>query len=72
MVSWLALFEAGAFTKSRSTGRIARVEGGDIRGRVHHRCFTNIYRKLGVANRTEAVRRAYELGLIESPLYDKS
>ena len=33
--------------------------------------LTNIYRKLGVANRTEAVRRAYELGLIESPLYDK-
>jgi len=33
--------------------------------------LTNIYRKLGAANRTEAVRRAYELGLIESPLYDK-
>ena len=34
--------------------------------------LTNIYRKLGAANRTEAVRRAYELGLVESPLYRKS
>jgi len=33
--------------------------------------LTNIYRKVDAANRTEAVRRAYELGLIESPLYDK-
>ena len=33
--------------------------------------LTNIYRKLGASNRTEAVRRAYELGLVESPLYDK-
>jgi DNA-binding NarL/FixJ family response regulator len=33
--------------------------------------LTNIYRKLGAANRTEASRRAYELGLVESPLYDK-
>lgn len=34
--------------------------------------LTNIYRKLDVSNRTEAVRRAYEQGLIESPLYEKS
>ncbi len=34
--------------------------------------LTNIYRKLGAANRTEAARRAYELGLVESPLYDKN
>jgi ATP/maltotriose-dependent transcriptional regulator MalT len=26
--------------------------------------LTNIYRKLGVANRTEAIRRAYEYGLV--------
>jgi NarL family two-component system response regulator LiaR len=30
--------------------------------------LTNIYRKLGVANRTEAARFAYQQGLIESPL----
>jgi len=32
--------------------------------------LTNIYRKLGVGNRTEAVRLAYQHGLIENPLYD--
>src|SRR5579872_7098998 len=31
--------------------------------------LTNIYRKLGVANRTEAARYAYQQGLVESPLY---
>ena len=30
--------------------------------------LTNIYRKLGVATRTEAVRCAYERGLVERPL----
>ncbi len=30
--------------------------------------LTNIYRKLGVKNRTEATRAAYRLGLAESPL----
>ena len=30
--------------------------------------LTNIYRKLGVSSRTEAVRHAYENGLIENPL----
>jgi DNA-binding NarL/FixJ family response regulator len=30
--------------------------------------LTNIYRKLGVANRTEAARYAYQQGLVESPL----
>jgi DNA-binding NarL/FixJ family response regulator len=30
--------------------------------------LTNIYRKLGVSTRTEALRRAYELGLVEQPL----
>jgi DNA-binding NarL/FixJ family response regulator len=29
--------------------------------------LTNIYRKLGVANRTEAARYAYQHGLVESP-----
>ena len=32
--------------------------------------LTNIYRKLGVANRTEAARYAYQQGLIESPLHE--
>jgi DNA-binding NarL/FixJ family response regulator len=32
--------------------------------------LTNIYRKLGVKNRTEAVRLAYQRGLVESPLYN--
>ena len=30
--------------------------------------LTNVYRKLGVGSRTEALRQAYEHGLIESPL----
>jgi DNA-binding NarL/FixJ family response regulator len=30
--------------------------------------LTNIYRKLGVSTRTEAVHRAYEKGLVERPL----
>jgi DNA-binding NarL/FixJ family response regulator len=33
--------------------------------------LTNIYRKLGVANRTEAVRYAYRHGLVESPLLEQ-
>ena len=32
--------------------------------------LTNIYRKLGVANRTEAARYAYQQGLVESPLHE--
>ena len=32
--------------------------------------LTNIYRKLGVSNRTEAARLAYQNGLVESPLDD--
>jgi len=32
--------------------------------------LTNIYRKLGVANRTEAARYAYQNGLVESPAYE--
>ena len=32
--------------------------------------LTNVYRKLGVANRTEAARFAYQQGLVESPLYE--
>ena len=32
--------------------------------------LTNIYRKLGVANRTEAARWAYAKGFIESPVYE--
>lgn len=31
--------------------------------------LTNIYRKLGVKNRTEATRLAYQQGLVESPLF---
>ncbi len=33
--------------------------------------LTNIYRKLGVGNRTEAVRYAYRHGLVESPLLEQ-
>ncbi len=32
--------------------------------------LTNVYRKLDVANRTEAARAAYRLGIVESPLLD--
>jgi DNA-binding NarL/FixJ family response regulator len=32
--------------------------------------LTNIYRKLGATTRTEAVRRAYQYGLLESPLLE--
>jgi DNA-binding NarL/FixJ family response regulator len=32
--------------------------------------LTNIYRKLGVANRTEAARHAYQNGLVESPVVE--
>jgi len=32
--------------------------------------LTNVYRKLGVSNRTEAARYAYQQGLVESPLYE--
>ena len=32
--------------------------------------LTNVYRKLGVSNRTEATRYAYEQGLVDSPLYE--
>ena len=34
--------------------------------------LTNIYRKLDVANRTEAARAAYRLGIAESPVIDAS
>jgi len=33
--------------------------------------LTNIYRKLGVKNRTQAARIAYQHGLVESPLFDE-
>jgi DNA-binding CsgD family transcriptional regulator len=33
--------------------------------------LTNIYRKLQAANRTEAVRLAYQRGIIENPLYEE-
>jgi DNA-binding NarL/FixJ family response regulator len=32
--------------------------------------LTNVYRKLGVSNRTEAARYAYQQGLVDSPLDD--
>lgn len=31
--------------------------------------LTNVYRKLGVRNRAEALRKAFQLGFVESPLY---
>jgi DNA-binding NarL/FixJ family response regulator len=34
--------------------------------------LTNIYRKLGVGSRTEAIRTAYEHGLVENPLLSDS
>jgi DNA-binding NarL/FixJ family response regulator len=34
--------------------------------------LSNIYRKLGVANRTEATRFAYQHGLVDSPVLDAS
>jgi len=34
--------------------------------------LTNIYRKLGVANRTEAARAAYRLGMAQSPVLELS
>jgi DNA-binding NarL/FixJ family response regulator len=34
--------------------------------------LSNIYRKLQVANRTEAARYAYEHGLADSPLYENA
>ena len=33
--------------------------------------LTNVYRKLGVKSRTEAIRRAYQLGLAGSPVPDE-
>ena len=33
--------------------------------------LTNIYRKLNAANRTEAVRLAFQHGIIDNPIYDK-
>jgi DNA-binding NarL/FixJ family response regulator len=32
--------------------------------------LTNVYRKLGLSNRTEAARYAYQHGIVESPMYD--
>jgi DNA-binding NarL/FixJ family response regulator len=32
--------------------------------------LTNVYRKLGVFNRTQAMHRAYQLGLVETPLVE--
>jgi len=32
--------------------------------------LSNIYRKLDAANRTEAVRLAYQRGIIDNPIYD--
>jgi DNA-binding NarL/FixJ family response regulator len=33
--------------------------------------LTNIYRKLDAANRTEAVRIAYQRGIVDNPIYDR-
>ena len=32
--------------------------------------LTNIYRKLGLANRTEAARYAYQRGMVDGPMYE--
>jgi DNA-binding NarL/FixJ family response regulator len=32
--------------------------------------LTNVYRKLGLANRTEAARYAYQRGMVDSPMYE--
>ncbi len=32
--------------------------------------LTNIYRKLEATNRTEAVRLAYQRGIVDNPIYD--
>ncbi len=47
---------------------IARADGVTEQAIKFH--LTNIYRKLGVANRTQAARRAYQLGLIRLALLE--
>jgi len=34
--------------------------------------LTNVYRKLGVSNRTEAAHLAYKQGLVDNPMYDET
>jgi DNA-binding CsgD family transcriptional regulator len=34
--------------------------------------LTNIYRKLGVSSRTEAVRSAYERGIVSNPMLSRT
>ena len=56
-----------ALAKGKSNDEIARELWVTQQTVKFH--LTNIYRKLGVKNRTEATRIAYQHGLVESPIY---
>ena len=58
----------GALAKGKSNDEIAKELWVTQQTVKFH--LTNIYRKLGVKNRTEATRLAYQRGLVENPLYD--
>ena len=58
----------GALARGLSNGQIAKELWVAEQTVKFH--LTNIYRKLGVANRTEAARYAYQQGLVDSPLYE--
>jgi DNA-binding NarL/FixJ family response regulator len=70
-------FEDAGLTK-RELSILAELPGGGSNQQIAKRLFlaeqtvkfhlTNIYRKLGVSTRTEALRYAYENGLVERPL----
>jgi hypothetical protein len=45
-------------------------QGALVAGQTVKFHLTNNYRKLDAANRTEAVRLAYQRGIIDNPLYD--
>jgi len=73
---------AGAAKSAGLTGRETVILGALARGLSNEQIakelwvaeqtvkfhLTNVYRKLGVSNRTEAARYAYQQGLVESPL----
>jgi DNA-binding NarL/FixJ family response regulator len=56
----------GALAAGRSNKQMAQEFWLSAQTIKYH--LTHIYRKLGVASRTEAVRQAYEHGLIENPV----
>jgi DNA-binding NarL/FixJ family response regulator len=70
-------FEEAGLTK-RELSVLEELPGGGSNQQIAKRLFlaeqtvkfhlTNIYRKLGVSTRTEALRYAYEHGLVERPL----